>query len=244
MPRGYALVVGLDALEPSKWQGWDGKLAGCEKDASAMKAMLTARGFEVKTMLTAEATIENVRAEMNRFSRMAQTGDIFVWTHSGHGTQVPDRGGDEDDGLDEALCLYDGLVVDDRVNRWLAKFQDCVRLVQWFDTCHSESMDRSARAVFRTNPGVLQAKPKAGEICSSICLSSSKSTETSGDLPAGGVGTINLLKHLPSSGSYVQLWERMKKTMPRWQQPTLQWPGYPMEPPEDLLAEIPFSIKS
>jgi len=40
---------------------------------------------------------------------------LIVW-YSGHGTYVKDRGGDEADGYDEAICLYDGNLVDDDLN--------------------------------------------------------------------------------------------------------------------------------
>ena len=39
---------------------------------------------------------------------MRQPGDVLVFHYSGHGSQVPDRHGDEvDDGLDEIICPYD-----------------------------------------------------------------------------------------------------------------------------------------
>jgi len=48
---------------------------------------------------------------------------FLFFNFSGHGTQVLDDNGDEEDGLDEALCPSDfefaGSVVDDDMSRWL-----------------------------------------------------------------------------------------------------------------------------
>lgn len=41
--------------------------------------------------------------------------------YSGHGTYDYDRNGDEADGYDEALFLYDGVLLDDTINSWLQK---------------------------------------------------------------------------------------------------------------------------
>ena len=43
------------------------------------------------------------------------TGRVFIVQYSGHGTQLPDNNGDEQDGYDEALYLYDGALRDDEI---------------------------------------------------------------------------------------------------------------------------------
>lgn len=45
---------------------------------------------------------------------------LFV-QYSGHGTHTPDRNGDEADGQDEAMYLYDGALLDDELSVILAK---------------------------------------------------------------------------------------------------------------------------
>jgi hypothetical protein len=49
-------------------------------------------------------------------SRVVGDGPTLIVWYSGHGTYVKDRSGDEADGYDEALCLYDGNLVDDDLN--------------------------------------------------------------------------------------------------------------------------------
>jgi len=48
-------------------------------------------------------------------------GEVLIIANSSHGTQVYDIHGDEADGYDEALYLYDGMVTDDEINVFLQK---------------------------------------------------------------------------------------------------------------------------
>ena len=36
MAKGYSLHVGLNAVDPAHYEGWDGALAACEFDADDM----------------------------------------------------------------------------------------------------------------------------------------------------------------------------------------------------------------
>jgi uncharacterized caspase-like protein len=54
-----------------------------------------------------QATKEQVLAQIGDVASRCQAGDYFMFYYAGHGTQVPDIDGDEDDGKDEALCLVD-----------------------------------------------------------------------------------------------------------------------------------------
>lgn len=47
--------------------------------------------------------------------RVAFADRTFMFQYSGHGTQLRDRNSDEPDGLDEALYLYDGALLDDDI---------------------------------------------------------------------------------------------------------------------------------
>jgi hypothetical protein len=68
-----------------------------------------------------------------------------AWIHySGHGTSVPDRNGDERDGLDECLCPSDyttaGFIKDDDIAVLLSRFNPRTRVVFIVDACHSGTM--------------------------------------------------------------------------------------------------------
>ena len=56
---------------------------------------------------------------------------------SGHGGQIRDREGDEDDRLDETLCLWDGQLADDVMWEALLKVPAGVRVAFITDSCNS-----------------------------------------------------------------------------------------------------------
>merc|ERR1712137_1193460 len=70
------------------------------------------------------------------------SGDKLFFHYSGHGTQVADTDGDEEDGMDEALCPADfrvnGVIVDDLLHEVLVrKVPAGVQLTAIMDCCHS-----------------------------------------------------------------------------------------------------------
>ncbi|WP_242222871.1 caspase family protein [Shinella zoogloeoides] len=83
-----------------------------------------------------------------------QPGDRVYLYFSGHGLQVKDQDGDEEDGLDEALSTYDivagdgdwtNVILDDEIDAMLAKLKDrAVSIV--IDACHSGTISRSLSA--------------------------------------------------------------------------------------------------
>jgi len=142
MAHGYALTVGLNSVDPGHYQGWSGKLTACEADAKDMGALLSSHGFKTTTLLTNQATRAAVKGAILSVAKVAKAGDIFVYTNSSHGGQLPDLNGDEDDGKDETICMYDGEIVDDEIYFLLSKFAPGVRIFSMSDSCHSGTMLR------------------------------------------------------------------------------------------------------
>src|SRR4051812_10484823 len=95
--KGFALCIGLNAVDPDFYDGWDGQLNACENDATAMAHYLESRGFNVSKMLTKDAKRESVLAKLRFFAAIASPGDIVVVTNSSHGGQVPDYDNTESD---------------------------------------------------------------------------------------------------------------------------------------------------
>jgi hypothetical protein len=56
---------------------------------------------------------------------------------------VPDRNHDEPDLQDETWCLYDGELIDDEINRALARFKAGVRVLVLSDSCHSGTVTKA-----------------------------------------------------------------------------------------------------
>ncbi len=144
MAKGYALTVGLNSVDPRHYEGWSGDLVACEADAKDMSTLLQTRGFQVTTFLTKQATREAVLKHLAEVGALAKPGDIFVYTNSSHGGQLPDQSGEEEDGLDETICMYDGQIVDDELYAALGKYAPGVRVLVLSDSCHSGTMTRGA----------------------------------------------------------------------------------------------------
>ena len=52
MTRGMSLHIGLNAVDPEHYRGWDGALYGCEFDAHDMEQLAESREFETRKLLT------------------------------------------------------------------------------------------------------------------------------------------------------------------------------------------------
>ncbi|MDH5760580.1 MAG: caspase family protein, partial [Gemmatimonadota bacterium] len=152
-PTRWAFIVGIgDYVHFEDVEGGD--LPGAAHDARAMRDVLVGRyGFpeeNVRLLLDRDAT----RAAMEEgitgwLAERVRPGDNVVVFFAGHGSQVWDDSGDEDDGLDETLAPADVLpdspeldITDDEFNRWLATIPtDNVVVV--LDHCNSGTATRA-----------------------------------------------------------------------------------------------------
>ena len=129
-PARWALVVGIsDYIHYRDEEGGD--LPGAERDARAFRDVLVARwGFppeNVRMILNQDATREAIRAGITGWlGESVSPGDNVVIFFAGHGAQVWDENGDEDDGLDETIAPADVDptsprfdIVDDELGEWL-----------------------------------------------------------------------------------------------------------------------------
>src|SRR5262245_7193840 len=86
-------------------------LRGCVNDVENVRKLLTEKfGFDaknVKTLINQRVTKAKVQEQMKWLFRDAREGDRLVFHFSGHGSFTADLDGDEDDGKDELICLYD-----------------------------------------------------------------------------------------------------------------------------------------
>lgn len=143
--RGIGVAIGLNGVDPAHYSGWAGPLSGCEGDAEAIAQLGRSRGFDMAKLLTPAATRAAVIAALDRGARELVAGDTFLISYAGHGGQVPDLNGDEDDNLDETWCLHDGQVIDDELNAWFSKFAAGVRVLVLSDSCCSGTVTRKYR---------------------------------------------------------------------------------------------------
>ena len=149
-----SLHIGLNSVDPSGYDGWDGTLRACENDARDMASISKSLGYSSTVLLTTAATARKVVAAITKVAGAMQAGDIFWLTYSGHGGQVPDRNGDEAtadageigetaDRYDETWVLYDRMLVDDELWALWSLFPAKSRIVMLSDSCHSGTVAKA-----------------------------------------------------------------------------------------------------
>src|SRR5262245_25107611 len=143
MAKAISIHLGLNAVDPKYYAGWSGDLVACEFDAKDMAAIAHAAGMTSTVLLTKEATRKNVLTAVRAASKTLQAGDLLFVTYSGHGGQIDDVSGEEEDKQDETWCLYDGELIDDEVFLELRRIAAGVRVLVLSDSCHSGTVTRA-----------------------------------------------------------------------------------------------------
>lgn len=141
-----ALLVGINRY---KIPGAD--LRGCVNDVKNIKSVLTRYyGFadkDIRTLTDLQATKKAMQSEIARLIGRARAGDVLLFHYSGHGSNVPDRNGDEADGRDEILCPTDLDWQDPLLDDWLRvefdKLPAGVNFTVIMDCCHSGTNTRA-----------------------------------------------------------------------------------------------------
>jgi hypothetical protein len=136
-----ALLVGINRYpDPAN------ELRGCVNDVLLMRETLELHyGFTdpggVRVLTDRRATTAAILEGLAWLVDGAARGDSLVFHYSGHGSQVPDRNGDEQDGLDEILCPYDldwaHPLTDDDLAAVVAPIPKGALLTVILDCCHS-----------------------------------------------------------------------------------------------------------
>lgn len=142
--RRRAIVIGINYV------GQKGELSACHNDCSNVRDyLMEAQGFhpdEILVMMDdgkhTMPTKKNIEDAMERMTLYAQPGDVNFMSFSGHGGNVVDTSGDEDDGFDETIIPVDfatnGQIVDDNILRDFVKpMKKGVHTVVLMDCCHS-----------------------------------------------------------------------------------------------------------
>ena len=122
-------------------------LAGCVADANDWAELLSTQyDFKdnVSLLLDEQATRSGILTGLGELVDAAGAGDVLVFSYSGHGTWVPDRGEhDEIDNRDEAICAHDGNIIDDELRGILVRLDPEARLTVVSDSCHSGGVTRA-----------------------------------------------------------------------------------------------------
>ncbi|HET9947580.1 MAG TPA: DUF4384 domain-containing protein [Longimicrobiales bacterium] len=146
-PTRWALLVGIsDYIHLEDVEGGD--LPGARDDARRMRDVLVARGWvpeeNIRLLLDGEATRAAIEEGVTGWlAERARPGDHVTIFFAGHGSQMWDESGDEDDGLDETIAPADVLptstefdISDDAFNEWLGSLATD-NVVVILDNCNS-----------------------------------------------------------------------------------------------------------
>jgi hypothetical protein len=146
MTTKYALLIGINYINnPSM------TLQGCWADVYDMEEyIMTKLGFKRENICIMVDTPESVKTPLypttnnivntiSQIMKRLKQGDFLLTHYSGHGGQLPDKNGDEDDHFDE--CIYDvdfKPISDDTLREILVdNLPVGVTLRSIFDCCHS-----------------------------------------------------------------------------------------------------------
>lgn len=137
-----AICIGWTRVDPAHYSGWDGDCPGCDLDATGFYNRFEQAGIRCHLLLNSAGTWEAIRQVVLDATYSIPTKRLIV-TMSGHGGQIPDDNGDEEDGLDETICAWDGEVRDDRLLALLYQLPPGIEVVLINDQCHSEGNFRA-----------------------------------------------------------------------------------------------------
>lgn len=147
--RGRSLHIGLNVVDDAAYGSPIPPLSGCVNDANDMTALANARGFSTTTLLDADGTSRNITDAITEAARDLRSGDMFLLTYAGHGSQVPDATGEETERLDETWVAYDRQLIDDELYALWGQFQPGVRILMISDSCHSGTVARVAAFAYQ-----------------------------------------------------------------------------------------------
>lgn len=153
-----ALVIGIGSYP----QGSGFSKINGDRDVPVVTDMLTSLGFkksDITALVNQNATFDNIQSAFRTLSNISELGDIIYIHFSGHGQQITDLNGDEEDGLDEAWIPFDAQamfkrgiyegehhITDDMLNGWLTsinkKIGNSGNLIVIADACHSGDSTR------------------------------------------------------------------------------------------------------
>jgi hypothetical protein len=154
-PVKRALLIGINnyAAVP--------RLQGSVNDVETMRQVLATRwGFSesnIAVLTDERATRAGIMAALDRLVKEAGPDDIVYFHYSGHGSQVKDLNGDEEDGLDETIIPQDGRqrdvrdITDDELDEVFARLKARSALIV-LDSCHSGTATRSTDIRTRSVP--------------------------------------------------------------------------------------------
>ena len=141
-----ALLIGIN-----RYQIPGADLRGCVNDVKNIRAALLKyfafRSGDIRVLTDLGATKSAMQSAIKALVSSGKAGDVLYLHYSGHGSNVPDKNGDEADHRDEILCPSDLDWKDPLTDDWLRtafnKLKARVNLTVVMDCCHSGTNTRA-----------------------------------------------------------------------------------------------------
>lgn len=155
MTHRRALCVGVERFADPQIKALKGPLHDARTTALVLVREYGFAPGDVRVLTDAQATQGAFLDSLGWLLDGARPGDVRVLQVSTQGSHVPDMDGDEADGEDEVLVLYDhdwtrSPLTDDRLAQHLARVPPGVHFATLWDTCHAGSMQDLASTYYRT----------------------------------------------------------------------------------------------
>ena len=146
-----AVVVGI-----ADYPGTVNDLDYTDDDAQDIHDTLVARpewnDANIQMIFDSDATQSNIQSAINTMGNISDANDVCLFFFSGHGTNTQDVAPlDESDGLDEALYVYDGLLLDDDLGAWFGGFSTG-KIAIILDACYSGGLIKQPIPGIKTLP--------------------------------------------------------------------------------------------
>lgn len=211
-------------------------LNGCVPDILLAESKLYE--FQIRKFIDSKVTRNTTKAQLEYIITNSNPGDTIFWQYSGHGSYVRDTNGDEADGVDETLYLYDGHLVDDDTNLILSKVPIGVTFIVILDSCFSGSATRNpckSRFIEPKKPvkdhvRIRQAVSRGNNwIVMSACLENESAADACINGNWNGAFSYYLWNTFNHNLTYRQWFNNMRKYLPNSQfsqTPTLEGPDY------------------
>lgn len=209
-----ALIFGCN------YAGTKSELGGCINDANHIEEHLSSKGymchkyvdsnFDVDRRPTRNTIINTLRSTVQTL----ESGDVLFISYSGHGSWIPDRDGDEEDGRDECLCPCDystaGMITDDELRNILSLAPRDSKIFVLFDCCHSgTALDLKYNYIFAAGKKYSNETAMEETRAEVWLLSGCTDASTSADITYGGVRggalTISFLECVDKSKTFCDL---------------------------------------
>lgn len=149
------VIVACTKVDPKAYNGWNGACPGCDVDANFVASQMVKEQIPYALLFNQKATSENVISTARQATQSLKDGGLLFLYFSGHGGQLTQaQAGNETDGKDETICLYDGQLRDDIVWRLLTSIDPSrnIKVFMVTDCCNSGSNFRTPHNYARSLP--------------------------------------------------------------------------------------------